>query len=385
MSFMMQALCIAERGRLTCAPNPMVGCVIVKDSIIIGSGAHVKAGEHHAEIHALNQAGVNAAGSDVYVTLEPCFHFGRTPPCVDALIKASVKSVHIAIADPNPLVANRSIEKLCAAGIKVFLGECAQQAYDLNKTFFYYITNKKPFVIAKWAMSLDGKIAQDPAHITEENRWITSQTARAHAHALRAQVGAIIVGENTVTIDDPDLTVRYGYDQHILVQPRPVVLTPFGNIAHDRKLFSRGRNTLVITSKQANQSFLAMLDKHTIEYCFVLLDKHNYLDLHAVLDLLAAKHISRVLVEGGSQLLISFFNAQLVHQVYTYVAPKIIGGSESLSPIIGSNFLYDNEECVLKQKEVIVLGPDICFISETELMPQYYETFLTQYKERSNV
>jgi diaminohydroxyphosphoribosylaminopyrimidine deaminase/5-amino-6-(5-phosphoribosylamino)uracil reductase len=321
----------------------------------------------------------------VYVTLEPCSHFGLTPPCVDALITASVKSVHIALSDPNPLVAGRSIEKLRAAGIEVFLGECAQRAYDLNKAFFYYITHKKPFVIAKWAMSLDGKIAQDPAHITEKNRWITSQVARAHAHALRAQVGAIIVGENTVNSDDPELTVRYGYEKLLHTMPQPVVLTPFGNIAHDRKLFASGKNTLVMTSEQANSSFLAMLNKQSIKYCFVPLDENNCLDLRAVLDVLAKKNISSVLVEGGSRVLTSFFNEKLVHQVYAYVAPKIIGGGHSLSPILGSYFLRGNDECVLKQKEVIMLGEDICFISETELMPAHYETFLTQCKERSNV
>ena len=232
MSFMAQALHSAERGRFTCMPNPMVGCVIAKDNEIISSGAHLKAGEHHAEIYALNEAGSHAAGADVYVTLEPCSHFGRTPPCVDALIKAAVKSVHIAITDPNPLVAGKSIEKLRAAGIDVFVGECAQQAYDLNRAFFYYITHKKPFVIAKWAMSLDGKIAYDQSVACPQNRWITSQTAQAHAHRLRAQVGAIIVGENTVNSDDPELTVRHGYEHSLHTMPLSVVLTPFGNVPY---------------------------------------------------------------------------------------------------------------------------------------------------------
>jgi diaminohydroxyphosphoribosylaminopyrimidine deaminase / 5-amino-6-(5-phosphoribosylamino)uracil reductase len=385
MSFMNQALHIAKRGLLTCMPNPMVGCIIIKNNTIIGSGAHLKTGEHHAEIYALNEAGGQAAGADVYVTLEPCSHFGRTPPCVDALIKASVKSVHIAIADPNPLVAGKSIEKLRAAGIEVFVGECAQQAYDLNKTFFYYITQKKPFVIAKWAMSLDGKIAYDQSVASCHNHWITSEGARAHAHGLRAQVGAIIVGENTVNNDDPELTVRHGYEQKIFALPRPVILTPFGTIAHNSKLLSSGRNTLVMTSKDVDLGLLTLLDANNIEYCFVPLGENNCLDLHAVLDVLAKKHISSVLVEGGSRVLTSFFNENLVHQVYTYVAPKIIGGVHSLSPVIGNYFLRGNDECVLKQKEVIVLEQDICFISETELMPAYYETFLTQSKERSNV
>lgn len=385
MSFMKQALHIAERGRLTCMPNPMVGCVIVKDNIIIGSGAHLKAGEHHAEIYALNEVGADAAGSDVYVTLEPCSHFGRTPPCVEALIKASVKSVHIALSDPNPLVAGKSIQKLRAAGIDVFVGESAQQAYDLNKNFFYFITHKKPFVIAKWAMSLDGKIAYGQSVVSSENRWITSNVARAHVHWLRAQVGAIIVGENTVNIDDPELTVRHGYEQLLHTMPRPVVLTSFGNVTHDRKLFARGKNTLVMTSKDADSAFITLLDNNSIEYCFVPVDENNCLDLRAVLDVLAKKSISSVLVEGGSRVLTSFFNESLIHQVYTYVAPKIIGGASSLSPVLGNYFLRGNDECVLKQKKVVTLGQDICFVSETELMPIYYETFLTQCRESNNV
>ena len=376
MSFMAQALHIAERGRLTCAPNPMVGCVIVKNNEIVGSGAHLKAGEHHAEVYALMQAGDNARGADVYVTLEPCSHFGRTPPCVDALIKASVKSVHIAVVDPNPLVAGKSVEKLRAAGIEVFLGECAQEAYERNKVFFHYITTKKPFVIAKWAMSLDGKIAHSPSNITEKNRWITLQAARMHAHTIRAQVGAIIVGENTVIIDDPDLTVRYGAEEKLLVRPRPVVLTACGNIPYDSKILQSGRNTLVMTSIKASSDFLAMLDSKKIEYCFISLDENNFLHLPQVLDVLASKSVSSVLVEGGSQLLTSFFNAGLVNKVYTYVAPKIIGGIDSLSPITGSIFSCENSEFVLKHKEVLLLGQDICFVSETELMPARYSAFI---------
>ena len=376
MSFMAQALRIAERGRFTCMPNPMVGCVIVKNNEIVGSGEHLKAGEYHAEIYALNEAGSCAEGSDVYVTLEPCSHFGRTPPCVDVLIKASVKSVHIAIVDPNPLVAGKSIEKLRAAGIEVFLEEYAQEAYELNKIFFHYITRKKPFVIAKWAMSLDGKIAHSPSNITEKNRWITSQQARMHAHTIRAQVGAIIVGENTVVIDDPDLTVRYGYDQSLFTQPRPVVLTAFGNIPYDSKILQSGRNTLVMTSVKVSSDFLAMLDSKHIEYSFISLDENNFLCLPEVLDVLGAKGVSSVLVEGGSQLLTSFFNAGLVNKVYTYVAPKIIGGVDSLSPIMGSIFFCENSEFVLKHKEVLLLGQDICFVSETELMPAQYSTFI---------
>lgn len=375
MTFMAQALRIAEHGRLTCMPNPMVGCLIVKNNVIIGAGAHLKSGEHHAEINALIQAGSNAHGADVYLTLEPCSHFGRTPPCVDALIVASVKSVHIAVSDPNPLVAGRGIKKLRDAGIEVILGECAQEAYELNKIFFYYITHKRPFVITKWAMSLDGKIAVKQPVIIEKNRWITSDQARAHAHAIRAQVGALMVGENTVRIDNPELTVRYGMGNGLSTLPRPIVLTVEGNLAHDSKLFIRGRNTLVMTSHKAPSKFFAMLDKNRIEYCFVSVE-NNFLYLPEVMDVIASKGISSVLVEGGSQLLTSFFGAGLVNKVYTYMAPKIIGDTDSLSPIMGKDFLHKNGEFYLKTKEIITLGPDICFVSETSLTPTTYDDFV---------
>ncbi len=384
MTFMAQALHIAERGRLTCMPNPMVGCLIVKNNQIIGSGAHLKAGEPHAEVYALGQAGSHASGADVYLTLEPCSHFGRTPPCVDALIAASVKSVHIAVVDPNPLVAGRSIEKLRCAGIEVFLGECAQEAYELNKVFFHYITYKKPFVIAKWAMSLDGKIAGNQLPEGREIQWITSEQARAHAHASRAQVGAIVVGENTVNCDDPELTVRYGMDQGLLQLPRPIVLTVMGNLAHNSKLFFKGRNTLVITSHKAHPEFLAMLDACGIEHCCVSL-KNNLLCLSEVLNVLASKGISSILVEGGSRLLTSFFSAGLVNKVYTYMAPKIIGGAHSLSPLMSDDSCLKNGEFVLQQKEIVTLGPDVCFISETEVTPATYDDFIATQRRVGNV
>ena len=384
MKFMAQALRMAEYGRTTCAPNPMVGCLIVKNNQIVGSGAHLKAGENHAEINALMQAGSHAQGADVYLTLEPCSHFGRTPPCVDALIAASVKSVHIAVSDPNPLVAGRGIEKLRHAGIEVFLGECAQEAYELNKVFFYYITQKKPFVIAKWAMSLDGKIAKNKHAALDRTCWITSESARAHAHVLRAHVGAIMVGENTVRLDNPELTVRHGHDQGLSIVPRPIVLTVAGDLPYSSKIFASGRNTLVMTSAKVNPYFLAMLDKNKIEHCIVPLD-NNLLYLPDVVDKIASMGISSLLVEGGSQLLTSFFSAGLVNKVYTYMAPKIIGGVDSLSPINSEHFFAHNGASVLQKKEIIPLGCDVCFVSETGLTPATYGDFLAAQRRVDNV
>lgn len=372
MTFMEHALNIAEKGRLTCMPNPMVGCVIVKNNKIVGVGAHLKAGCAHAEVNALASADTMAVGADVYVTLEPCYHFGRTPPCVDALIAASVRSVHIAIQDPNSLVAGRSVEKLRAAGIDVFVGEKQEEAYQLNKSFFYYITKKKPFVIAKWAMSLDGKIAGGDQNQWGPERWITSDQARAHAHMVRACVGGIMVGENTVRSDNPSLTVRHGMDDGLLLPPRPIILTVLGDLPFDSKVFMRGRNTLVMTSNKASSKFLSMLDRNYIEYRIIPLYS-NMLFLPEVVDVVASLGISRLLVEGGSKLLTQFFTYDFVNQLYVYLAPKMIGGVGSLSPLAGDIIFNENS---IQLQEIIQLGSDVCFVGETLLAPKTYNDFM---------
>lgn len=381
MDWMAQALQLAEQGRTTCMPNPMVGCVIVKDNQIIGSGAHLKAGSPHAEIIALEQAGEWAKGADVYLTLEPCSHFGRTPPCVDSMIRAGVKTVHIALPDPNPLVNGQSIQKLHQAGIGITLGQCQEQAYQLNKIFFHYITQQQPFVIAKWAMSLDGKIVapQGNKSVQEENResnrWITSEHARAHAHRIRAQVSAIMVGANTVRQDNPWLTARHGFSDSPHTQPRPIVVTLSGEIPQDSNIFAPNRNAIVLTSNQTPQAFLHMLDKRCIEhYQFPLINKH--LDLPTVLNKLASLQLSSLLVEGGSHLLTTFFSSDLVNQVYVYISPKIIGKEANLSPMLESDLSV--EEFILHPQQTLTLGPDLCLIAEMPKTPRTYSNFLTQ-------
>ena len=195
LDYMAEALRLAEKGRGTTSPNPMVGCVIVKEGKIVGRGWHERAGEPHAERFALREAGEQAAGATAYVTLEPCNHFGRTPPCSAGLIEAGIREVHVAMMDPNPIVAGRGIERLRAAGITVHVGQHEAEAKRLNEVFIHYITTRRPFVIAKWAMTIDGRIATHTGH----SRWITGPSARAHTHQTRHEVDAILVGRGTAS------------------------------------------------------------------------------------------------------------------------------------------------------------------------------------------
>lgn len=368
MDWMAEALKLAELGRYTCMPNPMVGCVIVKGNQIIGQGAHLKTGEPHAEYHALLEAGAKAEGADVYLTLEPCSHYGHTPPCVDLLIQARVRSVHIAIKDPNPKVNGTGIEKLKSAGIDVHIGEHQEAAFQLNRAFFHYMRYSTPFVIAKWAMSLDGKIAAASGH----SQWITSSEAQKHTHQLRAQVGGVVVGANTVCQDNPQLTVR-----HISIsrQPKPIIITAHGGIPESAKLLTSGSNALVITSHQAPSSFFRLLEKRQIDHAlFPLVNSH--FDLNHILQELGARKISSILVEGGSKLLTSFFEKDLVNQIYSYIAPKIIGGSRSLSPVIGQDIMNMRGAKPLRNFEIISLDPDVCIRADTQVTTQSYQEFL---------
>ena len=219
--YMSTALSLAERGRYTVSPNPMVGCVIVKDGKIVGKGFHLKAGDPHAEILALREAGADANAATAYVSLEPCCHYGKTPPCTDALIKAGIKKVYAACLDPNPLVAGKGIQQLKNANIEVETGLHEKEASQLNEIFFHYIRRQQPSVIAKWAMSLDGKTVTH----TEDSRDISGNTSREYSHQTRQQVDAILIGAGTAICDDPELTVRYPADTSSLRQPLRVVLS----------------------------------------------------------------------------------------------------------------------------------------------------------------
>lgn len=321
--YLKYALEIAARGFYTVSPNPMVGCVIVKDDVIVGEGYHQRAGGAHAEILALQQAQERAQGATAYVTLEPCCHIGRTGPCTDALIAAGIKRVIICCLDPNPLINGQGMAALLAAGIKVEVGLLADQAAQLNQRFFYYITHQRPFVIAKWAMSLDGKTVTHP----RDNRFISSGQSQQHAHHIRQSVDAILIGAKTALHDDPQLTVRHSAtDDAPLRQPLRIILTGKRALPTHLKLFNDSdAKTMVVTTQSSNQQWHRCLQDKGIDILIAPATEDDRIHLPSLLSLLAQKKISSLLVEGGMQTHAQFFKENLVNQVDVYLAPVIIG------------------------------------------------------------
>ena len=332
-SYMKEALELASRGRYTVSPNPMVGCVIVKNEKIIGIGFHEKAGGPHAEIIALQQAGSAAKDAIAYVTLEPCCHYGRTPPCTDALIRAGIKKVYAACADPNPLVSGKGIQQLREANIEVETGLHESEAIQQNEIFFHFIRNNKPFVIAKWAMSLDGKTITHP----EDSPKISSHVSHQAAHETRQLVDAILIGANTAREDNPELNVRYPADAMTHKQPLRIVLSSQDNLSLDLKVFDTSKNkTLVITSNNAKPSWINALREKQVEV-IIAPQQENRIDLHFVLAELGKRNLTSLLVEGGMTVLQEFFQENLVQKIHVYLAPTIIGSLKQKQSVMNVN------------------------------------------------
>jgi len=317
-SLMARALLLAERGVFTTAPNPRVGCVIVKNEVIIAEGWHHRAGEAHAEVNALLQLNQREAnGADCYITLEPCSHDGKTPPCCDAIIKAGIKRVIIAMKDPNPMVAGRGIEKLKQVGIVVVLGVLEEQAEKLNQGFCQRMRMGRPYIRSKLAMSVDGKTAM----ASGESQWITSQDARQDVQKLRAQSSVILTGIGTVLTDDPSLSVRPGdwYPQGELVrQPLRVVIDSNLRIPLNAKILNSEAETLVVSIKPS--------DKKGVNVMVIQADR-GHVDLKKLMNRLAEREINDVMVEAGSKLNGALVQAGLVDELVIYMAPKLLGDS----------------------------------------------------------
>lgn len=328
--YMRRALDLAALALGRTSPNPVVGAVIVKDGQIVGEGYHQKAGTPHAEVHALRQAGDRAAGATVYVSLEPCSHFGRTPPCADALIAAGVKKVVIACLDPNPQVAGQGMQKLMDAGVETELGIMQVEACQLNEAFFKYIQFARPFVAIKTAMTLDGKIASK----TGDSRWITSPDARTYVHQLRNTYDAILVGIGTVLHDDPMLNTRLDSDDYR--DPIRVIIDSQLDLPMDSQIVrsSHEQRSIVFCSSGADGQKQANLEKNGCE--IIRLDsKALFLPMEKVLEYLGRMGICSLLVEGGGQINASLLEGHLVDKLYFFIAPKIIGGSDAPSPVGG--------------------------------------------------
>jgi len=345
--YMTRALHLAAQGLWTTDPNPRVGCVIVKNGEIVGEGWHHKAGDFHAEINALQMAGKNAENSTVYVTLEPCCHFGRTPPCSQALIYAKVLRVVTAMVDPNPKVAGQGLAQLQTAGIEIKSGVLQEQAEALNVGFIKRMREKLPFVRLKLAMSLDGRTAMKNG----ESQWITSSEARTDVQKWRARSSAILTGINTILADDPALTVRL---PNVSRQPLRVILDTHLRISPQAKIFKENGRNLILTSKETSLIFPNTKIKQ-------IPLKNGRLDLLEVCKTLAENEINEVFIECGAILAGAFISEKLVDELILYVAPTFLG-DQARGLLQLPQLIHLQDRINFQIREIRHLGQDLCLI-----------------------
>jgi len=353
-TFMRRALALAARARGAVEPNPMVGCVLVRGSRIVGEGYHRRFGGPHAEVYALRQAGPAARGATCYVTLEPCCHTGKTPPCSDALIAAKVRRVIAALRDPFPQVAGQGLRTLRRAGIEVRSGLLEAESTRLNAPYITLQRTGRPWVILKWAQSLDGKIATR----TGESKWISGPQARAYAHHLRGRVDAIVVGLGTVIADDPWLTCRQGKPRRLAAR---IVIDPDAQIPLNTRLVrSANRFPTMVACDQSRLSGkrAASLQRAGLKLIGLRRDRTGGLDLRALLRELGRRHMTNILVEGGGHTLGAFYDAGLADEAVIFVAPRLIGGHEAVSPLAGRGPAKMHDLVEPRHFSVRRLGPD---------------------------
>lgn len=357
--YMRLAMQLAGNAIGRTSPNPLVGAVIVKDNRVVGCGWHRKAGTPHAEVHALNQAGELAQGADVYVTLEPCAHYGKTPPCAKALVEAKVKNVYGGLLDVNPKVAGKGFKILEDAGIHVEYGFLQDELRKQNEVFFKWIEHKKPFVVLKAAMTLDGKIAT----ATGQSKWITNETSRAYGYKLRDIYDGIMVGINTVIEDNPMLTARVdgGKNPIRIVVDSSLRIDINANVVQDKSA-----KTIVATTDKADKDKILKLQAQDVDVIVVDKDENDKVDIEKLLDILGQQNICSILVEGGATLSGSFVARKLVDKVYFFIAPKIIGGKEAKTPVAGTGILNLQEALALKDIQIEKLEEDILIIGRVD-------------------
>ncbi len=352
-SYIQLTIEIAKKGEGSVSPNPLVGCVIIKDNRIIGAGYHQKFGEDHAEINAINSSAESLEGSTLYVNLEPCSHFGKTPPCVDRIIKEKIKRVVIGTLDINPLVSGNGVKALKKAGIEVKVGVLEKECIELNKFFFKFITNKLPYVTLKAAQTLDGMIA-DKNNYSE---WISSSESRKYVHWLRARYDAVLIGSETARIDNPKLTVRMVEGRN----PYRVVLDSSLKLKSDLNLFkSNSDNKTIVITSEKNKSKLKkinQLEKLGVKFLFVKSDAQGRMQLKSVLKEIAKLQISSILVEGGSKIYSSFLKQKLFDDIFLFVSPKILGNGLKTFSELKSNKLSDAAKLNIRRTQKI--GDDL--------------------------
>lgn len=352
--YMEMALKLAQNVNGQTSPNPPVGAVIVKDGRIVGMGAHLQAGERHAERVALDMAGTKAEGADLYVTLEPCSHTGKTSPCADAIIRAGIQRVYVAISDPNPLVAGKGMERLRAAGLEVEKDVCTDQAQKLYAPFFHFIRTKTPHVTMKTAMTIDGKIATS----TGDSKWVTSEQARLDVHLLRHTQDAILVGVQTILHDDPLLTTRLPRGGK---HPIRVILDTWLRTPIDSQVIqNNAAPTWIFCGNEAEYLREQLLQKPHVR---IIRMPKIQLDIEEILLRLGSDGVMTLLVEGGAAVNASFIRARAVQRVICYMAPKLLGGSGSLTPVGGTDPEIMGEAFPLIFESVEMIGPDIKIIA----------------------
>ena len=360
--YMKMALELAQKGMGFTAPNPMVGTVIVKNGRIIGQGYHRKYGGLHAEREALAACTEEPKGASIYVTLEPCCHYGKQPPCVNAILEAGIRRVIIGSSDPNPLVAGKGIRILKDHGIEVTENILKEECDKLNEAFFYYIQNKKPYVVMKYAMTMDGKIAA----YTGESKWVTGEAARIHVQEQRLKYTGIMVGVGTVLADDPMLTCRLENSRN----PVRIICDSHLRTPLTSKIVRTAKTIpTILASSSKDQQKIKNYEEMGCQVLYVP-EKNGHIDLNRLMEILGATKIDSILLEGGGSLNWSALESGIVQKVQTYIAPKLFGGEEAKTPVEGKGFPDPASAVLLKNSEMIRLGDD--FLIESEVKRNVY-------------
>lgn len=348
--FMQRAIQLAAKGLGRTSPNPVVGAVLVKNKRVVGEGFHQKAGGPHAEVLALAEAGEHARGATMYVSLEPCCHHGRTPPCVPEIVRAGVASVVVGLIDPDPRVSGGGLSELRAAGISVEMSDedSQEQCAEVNRAFICRLKRGRPYVTLKFASSLDGKIASR----TGRSKYITGDEARRWVHRERDSHDAIMVGINTVSVDDPELTAREPEGR----TPVKIVVDSGGRLSKDARLFHQSENGVIVLTTSRGQQRLTPRDGMEL---IITEDEHGMVDLSQALRLLAERGINSILLEGGSRLNGSMLDRGLIDRVAGFVAPILVGGQQAVSPIGGFGVDCVGDALRLRDVGWSTLGPDL--------------------------
>ncbi|MFT5044943.1 MAG: diaminohydroxyphosphoribosylaminopyrimidine deaminase [Porticoccaceae bacterium] len=358
--YMQRALELATRGSGCTSPNPLVGSIVVRDDVILGEGWHEVYGQAHAEVNTIKNAGESLDGATIYVTLEPCNHQGVTPPCTQAIVAAGIKHVIYALADPNPTAAGGA-NWLRSQGVTVTQGVLEDQARFLNRFFLKYVSTQRPYLIAKSASSLDGKTATRTGH----SQWITGPAARERGHELRQAVDAIVVGADTVIADDPSLTVRLPETRcptDAVRHPRPVILDSSGRVSLAAKLLdgSLPTKTLILTTKMMDTSHRQAIESKGHEVVVLENNEHGIgISPEAIVDALGQRGMHSVLLEGGASVHGTFRDAGLIDEVWTFIAPAIIGGKNAPAAFSASGSDALSDATKLHDIHIEQVGDDI--------------------------